>query len=101
MASDGATVNSVALGQIKSVQILDRLFPTEASRRKEIEQNVPIGRSREPEEVAEMIAFLALSRARHIMGAMFPMDGGLLGLGFEMIDVQGSDLFGANRLGDQ
>ena len=47
-ASRGVTVNCVAPGQIKTPQILDRLHPTEASRRDFIERNIPAGRFGEP-----------------------------------------------------
>ncbi len=39
---------------------------------------VPLGRFAEPEEVAELIAFLASDRAAAIHGAEFVIDGGTL-----------------------
>lgn len=41
-------------------------------------QNVPAGRIGEPGEVAEVIAFLASSRASYCSGSEFVVDGGLL-----------------------
>lgn len=39
---------------------------------------VPMGRSGEPEDVAEMIAFLASRRAKWLTGAQFRVDGGII-----------------------
>ncbi|WP_024805432.1 oxidoreductase [Nocardia sp. BMG51109] len=39
---------------------------------------VPMGRSGEPEDVAEMIAFLASGRAKWLTGAQFRVDGGII-----------------------
>ena len=80
VARDGVTVNCVAPGRIKSAQTMERLFPTEESRKQEIERNIPIGRFGEPEEIASVIAFLASKRAGYVSGAMIPVDGSLIRL---------------------
>ena len=80
VAADGITVNCVAPGRINSAQTLNRLFPTEEVRRREIELNVPAGRFGEPEEIAAVITFLASARASYVTGTMIPVDGGFLRL---------------------
>ena len=80
VAADGITVNCVAPGRINSAQVRNRLFPTEDSRRREIELNVPAGRFGEPEEIAAVITFIASVPASYITGAMIPVDGGFLRL---------------------
>ena len=80
VAADGITVNCIAPGRINTEQILNRLFPTEEIRRREIELNVPAGRFGQPEEIAAVVAFLASARASYVTGTMIPVDGGFLRL---------------------
>lgn len=82
LAPHGITVNCIAPGRINSVQILNRLHPTEESRRAFIERNIPAGRFGEPEEVAPLVAFLASPQAAYITGTTIPVDGGALRLAF-------------------
>ena len=64
----GVTVNSVAPGWIATGSQL----PEEAA----AGVHTPVGRSGTPEEVAEVIAFLASERASYVTGALIVVDGG-------------------------
>lgn len=75
LAPHGITVNCVAPGRINSVQILERLHPTEASREAFIKENIPMGRFGEPDELGALVAFLASPVAGYISGAHIPVDG--------------------------
>ena len=77
-APHGVTVNCVAPGRINTAQILDRLHPTDASRRDYIERHIPMGRFGEPQEAAAVITFLASEGASYITGVTIPVDGGAL-----------------------
>jgi 3-oxoacyl-[acyl-carrier protein] reductase len=72
----GITVNCVAPGRINSVQILEKLHPTEASREAYIRENIPAGRFGEPAELGNLVAFLASPLAGYISGTSIPVDGG-------------------------
>ena len=78
VAPHGITVNCIAPGRISTPQIVNRLFPTEAARKAEIDQSIPMGRFGEPEELAALVAFLASEAAGYITGAQIPVDGGMI-----------------------
>jgi 3-oxoacyl-[acyl-carrier protein] reductase len=71
----GITVNCVPPGRIISEQIL-RNYPPEF-RKKESEEDIPVGEYGQPEDLANLVAFLASPLARYITGAVIPVDGGL------------------------
>jgi 3-oxoacyl-[acyl-carrier protein] reductase len=76
MAKHGITINSIQPGRIMSEQIM-RFHPTEEDRRKFAEENIPMGRFGEPEELANLAIFLASPRAGYITGTVTPVDGGM------------------------
>ncbi len=81
-AAQGVTVNCVAPGRLNSVQILERLHPTEEGRRAFIAQNIPAGRFGEARDAAAVIAFLASEGAGYVTGVTIPVDGGALRYAF-------------------
>ncbi|MFM9885011.1 MAG: 3-oxoacyl-ACP reductase FabG [Burkholderiales bacterium] len=70
-ASRGVTVNAVAPGIIDSPMI-EQAFPPER-----IKAIVPMQRAGKPEEVAELVAFLASDRAGYISGQVIGINGGM------------------------
>ncbi|MES2531819.1 MAG: SDR family oxidoreductase [Pseudomonadota bacterium] len=77
VAAHGITVNTIPPGRINSEQVLDKLHPTEESRRAFIDRHIPIGYFGEPEDIGQLVAFLASPLARYITGAVIPVDGGM------------------------
>lgn len=77
LAGEGITVNCVPPGRIDSEQIRETLHPTAEARQSFIDENVPMGYFGEPEDLANLVAFLASPKARYITGAVIPVDGGM------------------------
>ncbi|MGH8697020.1 MAG: SDR family NAD(P)-dependent oxidoreductase [Burkholderiales bacterium] len=71
----GITVNSIPPGRIMSEQIL-RNYPADY-RKWQSEHEIPVGEYGQPEDIANLVCFLASPRARYITGAVIPVDGGL------------------------
>jgi 3-oxoacyl-[acyl-carrier protein] reductase len=71
----GITVNSIPPGRILSEQI-ERNYTPEY-RAWQAEHEIPVGEYGKPEDIANLVCFLASPRARYITGAVIPVDGGL------------------------
>jgi len=71
LASRGVTVNTVAPGIIAS-PATETIFPKET-----IAKLVPMQRAGQPEEVADLVAFLASDRAAYISGQLISINGGM------------------------
>ena len=71
----GITVNCIPPGRIISEQILRNYTPE--YRAWQSEHEIPVGEYGQPEDIANLVAFLASPRARYITGAVIPVDGGL------------------------
>ena len=74
LAGRGVRVNAVAPGYIAT----DMTTDLADWRRREIDARIPLGRFGEPEEIADVIAFLLSDDARYVTGAVIPVDGGYL-----------------------
>ncbi len=68
-------VNAVAPGYIRTTQLTEQV-PAEIMDRAR-EKSV-LGRLGDPQDVAELVLFLCSEAARHITGAVIPVDGGYL-----------------------
>ena len=71
----GITVNSIAPGRIMSEQIRRNYTPE--YRQWQADNEIPVGRYGEPEDLANLVVFLASPLASYITGTVIPVDGGL------------------------
>jgi 3-oxoacyl-[acyl-carrier protein] reductase len=73
LAGRGITANVVAPGLIETE--MTAVLPPET--RAAYIKAIPAGRMAQPQEVADVVRFLASDAARYITGAILPVDGGL------------------------
>lgn len=71
VASRGITVNAVAPGIIESA-MTENVFDKDT-----IKRLVPVGRAGKPEEVAELVAFLASDKSAYISGQIISINGAM------------------------
>jgi NAD(P)-dependent dehydrogenase (short-subunit alcohol dehydrogenase family) len=83
LGPEGVRVNAVLIGLIKSAQHDERWRENGSGTRDDFytklasDRKVPLGRSGEAEEAANLIAFLASSAASYLTGTAINMDGGM------------------------
>jgi 3-oxoacyl-[acyl-carrier protein] reductase len=77
LARDGIRVNGVAPGYIRTAQLLSKEHSVGPDADKCGEYS-PMGRIGEPEDIADVIMFLASNGARYMTGQVVVVDGGLL-----------------------
>ena len=73
LGSRGVTANVIAPGFVDT----DMTAELAEERKSEIVGNVPLGRYASPDEIAEVVKFIASDEAGYITGAVIPVDGGL------------------------
>ena len=73
LGSRGITCNVIAPGFVDT----DMTAELTDERKSEIVGNVPLGRYASPQEVADVVSFIASEEAAYITGAVIPVDGGL------------------------
>ncbi len=74
-AARGIRVNAIEPGMILTP--MNARAQSDAAYRQALEQNIPMQRAGQPQEVADLAVFLASDRARYITGARIVIDGGL------------------------
>jgi len=77
LARDGIRVNGVAPGYIRTAQLLSKEHSVGPDADK-CGEYIPMGRIGEPEDIADVIMFLASNGARYMTGQVVVVDGGLL-----------------------
>lgn len=77
LARDGIRVNGIAPGYIRTAQLLSKQHSLGPDADK-AGAFIPMGRIGEPEDIADVILFLASNAARYMTGQVVVVDGGLL-----------------------
>ncbi|MEY3532223.1 MAG: hypothetical protein RI979_247 [Pseudomonadota bacterium] len=77
LAREGIRVNGVAPGYIRTAQLLSKEHSVGPDADK-CGEYIPMGRIGEPEDIADVIMFLASNGARYMTGQVVVVDGGLL-----------------------
>jgi 3-oxoacyl-[acyl-carrier protein] reductase len=78
LARSGIRVNGVAPGYIRTAQLLSEKHSLGPAGAEKAGEFIPMGRIGEPEEIADVVLFLASSAARYMTGQTLVVDGGLL-----------------------
>ena len=75
LAPHGITVNAVAPGPTATPRVCSKYSAEEWAER---ERGIPMGRTAEPEDIADAVLFLASDRARYVTGQTLHVNGGLV-----------------------
>ena len=79
LGRSGIRVNGVAPGYIRTAQLLSEKHSLGPEGAKTVGDIVPLGRIGQPDDIADVVAFLASDAARYLTGQVIAVDGGLLG----------------------
>ena len=74
-ARQGVRVNAICPGAIRTA--MSRQVQADPALRERLIENIPAGRMAEPEDIANLVVFLASPQGAYLNGAILPMDGGL------------------------
>ena len=77
LARDGIKVNGVAPGYIRTAQLLSEEHSLGKEGAEKAGSFIPMGRIGEPDDIADVIVFLASNEARYLTGQVISVDGGL------------------------
>ena len=78
LAREGIRVNGIAPGYIRTAQLLSKEHSLGPEAAEAAGAFIPMGRIGEPDEIADVIVFLASQGARYMTGQTVVVDGGLL-----------------------
>jgi 3-oxoacyl-[acyl-carrier protein] reductase len=78
LAREGIRVNGIAPGYIRTAQLLSEQHSLGAAGAEKAGAFIPMGRIGEPDEIADVVLFLASSGSRYMTGQTVVVDGGLL-----------------------
>ena len=78
LAPAGIKVNGIAPGYIRTAQALSKEHSLGPDGLENAAEFIPMGRVGEPEDIADVIVFLASDAARYMTGQIVTVDGGLL-----------------------
>jgi 3-oxoacyl-[acyl-carrier protein] reductase len=78
LARSGIRVNGVAPGYIRTAQALSVEHSLGPAGLEQAAEFIPMGRVGEPDDIADVILFLASHAARYLTGQIVTVDGGLL-----------------------
>jgi 3-oxoacyl-[acyl-carrier protein] reductase len=77
VAPDGVRVNAVSPGYVRTAQLLSSEHSLGPVGAEQAAARVPLGRIGEPDDIADVILFLASESARYVTGQVIVADGGL------------------------
>lgn len=78
LARSGIRVNGVAPGYIRTAQLLSEKHSLGPVGAETVGEIIPLGRIGQPDDIADVIVFLASKGARYLTGQVITVDGGLL-----------------------